>query len=378
MSWFSRLLLWRENHIKERNFVLILALVTGILCGFASLIFKWLIHFISGSLLLNIDITTGNYWYLIYPLIGLFIVVCYVRYVVRDNISHGVTKVLYSISQNKSRLKPHNCYTSIIASSITIGFGGSVGAEGPIVYTGAAIGSNIGQAFRLSPRLLMILVGCGAAAGLSGIFKAPLAGALFTLEVLMIDLTTVSVMPILISSISAATVSYIFTGFDTQFFFTQSETFLPVKIPFALILGVLCGFVSLYFIRVINMMEGFYGSIRNPWKKALIGGMILAGLVFMFPPLYGEGYDFITSMINGDAGSVLNGSFFYKDRDTAWVIMIYVLALTLMKAFATSSTNGAGGVGGTFAPSLYVGSMLGFCFAFTLNHIGLADRKSVV
>lgn len=373
MSWFSRLLLWRENHIKERNFVLILALVTGILCGFASLIFKWLIHFISGSLLLNIDITTGNYWYLIYPLIGLFIVVCYVRYVVRDNISHGVTKVLYSISQNKSRLKPHNCYTSIIASSITIGFGGSVGAEGPIVYTGAAIGSNIGQAFRLSPRLLMILVGCGAAAGLSGIFKAPLAGALFTLEVLMIDLTTVSVMPILISSISAATVSYIFTGFDTQFFFTQSETFLPVKIPFALILGVLCGFVSLYFIRVINMMEGFYGSIRNPWKKALIGGMILAGLVFMFPPLYGEGYDFITSMINGDAGSVLNGSFFYKDRDTAWVIMIYVLALTLMKAFATSSTNGAGGVGGTFAPSLYVGSMLGFCFAFTLNHIGLAE-----
>lgn len=373
MSWFSRLLLWRENHIKERNFVLILALVTGILCGFASLIFKWLIHFISGSLLLNIDITTGNYWYLIYPLIGLFIVVCYVRYVVRDNISHGVTKVLYSISQNKSRLKPHNCYTSIIASSITIGFGGSVGAEGPIVYTGAAIGSNIGQAFRLSPRLLMILVGCGAAAGLSGIFKAPLAGALFTLEVLMIDLTTVSVMPILISSISAATVSYIFTGFDTQFFFTQSETFLPVKIPFALILGVLCGFVSLYFIRVINMMEGFYGSIRNPWKKALIGGMILAGLVFLFPPLYGEGYDFITSMINGDAGSVLNGSFFYKDRDTAWVIMIYVLALTLMKAFATSSTNGAGGVGGTFAPSLYVGSMLGFCFAFTLNHIGLAE-----
>ena len=373
MSWFSRLLLWRENHIKERNFVLILALVTGILCGFASLIFKWLIHFISGSLLLNIDITTGNYWYLIYPLIGLFIVVCYVRYVVRDNISHGVTKVLYSISQNKSRLKPHNCYTSIIASSITIGFGGSVGAEGPIVYTGAAIGSNIGQAFRLSPRLLMILVGCGAAAGLSGIFKAPLAGALFTLVVLMIDLTTVSVMPILISSISAATVSYIFTGFDTQFFFTQSETFLPVKIPFALILGVLCGFVSLYFIRVINMMEGFYGSIRNPWKKALIGGMILAGLVFLFPPLYGEGYDFITSMINGDAGSVLNGSFFYKDRDTAWVIMIYVLALTLMKAFATSSTNGAGGVGGTFAPSLYVGSMLGFCFAFTLNHIGLAE-----
>lgn len=376
-NWFTRLLLWRERHIKEKDFVLILALITGVLCGFASLIFKWLIHFISSSLLLNIDITGSNYLYLIYPFIGIFIVTCYVRYIVRDNISHGVTRVLYAISQNKSRLKPHNCYTSIVASSITIGFGGSVGAEGPIVYTGAAIGSNIGQAFRLSPRLLMILVGCGAAGGLAGIFKAPLAGALFTLEVLMIDLTTVSVMPLLISSITAATVAYIFTGFDAQFFFMQSETFLPVRIPYALVLGVLCGLVSLYFIRVINRMESFYGSIKNPWKKALIGGVILAGLIFLFPPLYGEGYDVITSMINGDAGSVLNGSLFYKDRDTAWVITLYVAALTLMKVFATSSTNGAGGVGGTFAPALHVGCMLGFCFAFTLNHLGLGIDLSV-
>lgn len=376
-NWFTKLLLWRERHIKEKDFVLILALITGVLCGFASLIFKWLIHFISSSLLLNIDITGSNYLYLIYPFIGIFIVTCYVRYIVRDNISHGVTRVLYAISQNKSRLKPHNCYTSIVASSITIGFGGSVGAEGPIVYTGAAIGSNIGQAFRLSPRLLMILVGCGAAGGLAGIFKAPLAGALFTLEVLMIDLTTVSVMPLLISSITAATVAYIFTGFDAQFFFMQSETFLPVRIPYALVLGVLCGLVSLYFIRVINRMESFYGSIKNPWKKALIGGIILAGLIFLFPPLYGEGYDVITSMINGDAGSVLNGSLFYKDRDTAWVITLYVAALTLMKVFATSSTNGAGGVGGTFAPALHVGCMLGFCFAFMLNHLGLGIDLSV-
>mgnify|MGYP001049568676 CR=1 FL=1 len=376
-NWFTKLLLWRERHIKEKDFVLILALITGVLCGFASLIFKWLIHFISSSLLLNIDITGSNYLYLVYPFIGIFIVTCYVRYIVRDNISHGVTRVLYAISQNRSRLKPHNCYTSIVASSITIGFGGSVGAEGPIVYTGAAIGSNIGQAFRLSPRLLMILVGCGAAGGLAGIFKAPLAGALFTLEVLMIDLTTVSVMPLLISSITAATVAYIFTGFDAQFFFMQSETFLPVRIPYALVLGVLCGLVSLYFIRVINRMESFYGSIKNPWKKALIGGIILAGLIFLFPPLYGEGYDVITSMINGDAGSVLNGSLFYKDRDTAWVITLYVAALTLMKVFATSSTNGAGGVGGTFAPALHVGCMLGFCFAFMLNHLGLGIDLSV-
>ncbi|MDE5896152.1 MAG: chloride channel protein, partial [Muribaculum intestinale] len=229
-AWFYRLLMWREKHIKEKNFVLFLALIVGIVCGFAALAFKWLIHYISSSLLLNIDITGGNYLYLVYPLIGILIVSCYVRYVVRDDISHGVTKVLFAISQNKSRLKPHNCYTSVVAASITIGFGGSVGSEGPIVYTGSAIGSTLGQMFRLSPRLLMILVGCGAAAGVAGIFKAPLSGALFTLEVLMLDLTTVSVMPLLISSVSAASVAYIFTGYDVQFFFTQSENFLTVRI----------------------------------------------------------------------------------------------------------------------------------------------------
>ena len=376
-AWFYRLLMWREKHIKEKNFVLFLALIVGIVCGFAALAFKWLIHYISSSLLLNIDITGGNYLYLVYPLIGILIVSCYVRYVVRDDISHGVTKVLFAISQNKSRLKPHNCYTSVVAASITIGFGGSVGSEGPIVYTGSAIGSTLGQMFRLSPRLLMILVGCGAAAGVAGIFKAPLSGALFTLEVLMLDLTTVSVMPLLISSVSAASVAYIFTGYDVQFFFTQSENFLTVRIPFAILLGIVCGFASLYFIRVMAMMEGFYGKIKNPWMRAAIGGSILAVLIFIFPPLYGEGYDVITSMINGDTASVADGSIFYADRNVVWIIGLYIAGLCLAKAFATSSTNGAGGVGGTVAPSLYMGCMTGFFFAYFLNHIGLGFDLSV-
>lgn len=376
-AWFYRLLMWREKHIKEKNFVLFLALIVGIVCGFAALAFKWLIHYISSSLLLNIDITGGNYLYLVYPLIGILIVSCYVRYVVRDDISHGVTKVLFAISQNKSRLKPHNCYTSVVAASITIGFGGSVGSEGPIVYTGSAIGSTLGQMFRLSPRLLMILVGCGAAAGVAGIFKAPLSGALFTLEVLMLDLTTVSVMPLLISSVSAASVAYIFTGYDVQFFFTQSENFLTVRIPFAILLGIVCGFASLYFIRVMAMMEGFYGKIKNHWMRAAIGGSILAVLIFIFPPLYGEGYDVITSMINGDTASVADGSIFYADRNVVWIIGLYIAGLCLAKAFATSSTNGAGGVGGTFAPSLYMGCMTGFFFAYFLNHIGLGFDLSV-
>ncbi len=376
-KWFYALLSWRERHIKEKNLILILALITGVLCGFAALIFKWLIHFIASTLLFNIDITSGNYLYLLYPLIGIVIVSLYVKYVVKDNISHGVTRVLYAISQNKSRLKSHNCYTSVVASSITIGFGGSVGAEGPIVATGAAIGSNLGQAFRLSPRLLMILVGCGAAAGISGIFKAPLAGALFTLEVLMLDLTTVSVMPLLISSITAATVAYVFTGYETQFFFAQSDVFLTGRIPYVIALGVLCGFASLYFIRVINMMEGFYSKIKNTWVKASIGGAILAGLIFFFPPLYGEGYEVITAMLNGDPGAAVDGSIFYGDRNNAWFIVLYVGGLCLTKAFATSSTNGAGGVGGTFAPSLYLGCMTGFFFSYFLNHLGIGIDLSV-
>ena len=220
---FMKLLVWRERHIKEKTFVIILALAVGILGGIAALVLKWLIHAISGFLTAHMSISQGNYLYLLLPLVGILITSLYVKYVVRDNISHGVTRVLYALSQNKSRLKKHNTYTSVLASSITIGFGGSVGAEGPIVYTGAAIGSNLGRVFRMSPRILMILVGCGAAAGIAGIFKAPIAGMLFTIEVLMIDLTTVSVMPLLIASITAATVAYVFTGYDVEFFFVQSE-----------------------------------------------------------------------------------------------------------------------------------------------------------
>lgn len=366
---FMALLVWRERHIKEKTFVIILALVVGIVAGVAALVLKTLIHLISTTLTSSINIDGGSYLYLIYPLIGIFLTVLYVKYVVRDNISHGVTRVLYAISQNKSRLKRHNMYTSVIASSITIGFGGSVGAEGPIVYTGAAIGSNLGRAFRMSPRILMILVGCGAAAGIAGIFKAPIAGMLFTLEVLMLDLTTVSVMPLLISSITAATVAYVFTGYDVEFFFVQSEPFVTGRIPFVILLGLFLGFVSLYFTRSMNMMEGVFRRLGTPWKKVLVGGGIVALLVFLFPPLYGEGYTSITGLLGGDPESIVNSSIFYKDRDSVWWILGFIAALVLLKSFATASTNGGGGCGGTFAPSLYVGCMAGFFFAYFINTV---------
>lgn len=367
---------WRERHIKERNFLVMLALVVGVLCGFAAQLLKLLIHLISGLLTSGMDDGNVNYWYLVFPVVGILIVSVFIRYVVKDNISHGVTRVLYAISRRKSRLKKKNIYASLVASSVTIGFGGSVGAEGPIVFTGAAIGSNIGQAFRLSPKILMILVGCGAAAGIAGIFRAPIAGMLFTIEVLMIDLTAATVMPLIIASVSAATVAYVLEGYNSEFFFAQSEPFLTGKIPYTILLGIFCGFISLYFTRCIFGMETFFKHISKRWVKILVGGIILAILIFLFPSLYGEGYDTIDLLLDGDVRAVVNGTFFYLDRDNVWVITGVLSAIVLLKVFATSATNGAGGVGGTFAPSLFVGALAGFLFAYVFNELNLGVTVS--
>ena len=372
-SWFLRLLVWREKHIKERNFVLVLALIVGIISGFAALLLKYLIHVISGALTSSVEISGGNYLYLLWPVLGILITSIFVRYVVRDNISHGVTRVLYAISQKKSRLKPHNMWSSLLGSSVTIGFGGSVGAEGPIVYTGAAIGSNLGSAFHLSPRVLMILVGCGAAAGIAGIFKAPIAGMLFTIEVLMLDLTAVSVLPLMISSVAAASIAYTFTGYESEFFFSQSEYFITTRIPYAVMLGIFCGFVSLYFTKAMNMMERMFGKLGNPWLKFIVGGAILSTLIFLFPPLYGEGYGPINSLLNGNYAQIFDGSIFYDYRNEVWMVMAFIALIIITKVFATSATNGGGGVGGTFAPSLYVGCMAGFLFAIVVNTLGVTE-----
>lgn len=373
---WMRFVIWREHHIKENNFVVFLALIVGIACGFAAQFLKYLIHLIAHALTSHLSTTSANWLYLVYPVIGILIVTLFLKYVVKDNISHGVTKVLYAISRRKSRLKKKNMYASLISSSITIGFGGSVGAEGPIVFTGAAIGSNIGQAFRLSPKILMILVGCGAAAGIAGIFRAPIAGMLFTLEVLMIDLTGMTVMPLLISSIAGATVAYILEGYNSEFFFSQSEPFLTNKIPFSILLGIVCGLVSLYFTKVMFWMETIFAKLSNKFLKIITGGVILATLIFIFPPLYGEGYGAIENLLEGDISKIVDGTFFYVDRDNVWFLVLFIGAVMLFKAFATSATNGAGGVGGTFAPSLFVGALCGFLFAYILNNLDIGIHLS--
>lgn len=375
-EFWLRIVKWRERHLKENQFILILSLVIGVVCGFAAQLLKFLIHLISSFLTAHLSTTEANYLYLIYPAAGILACFLFVKYVVKDNISHGVTRVLYAISQRKSRLKKKFMWASMISSSITIGFGGSVGAEGPIVYTGAAIGSNVGQAFRLSPKVLMILVGCGAAAGIAGIFRAPIAGMLFTLEVLMIDLTAVTVMPLLIASISGSVVAYVLEGYNAEFFFSMSEPFMTRKIPYTIILGILCGLVSLYFTKMMFFTENVFSRIKHPSLKFAVGSSVVMILIFLFPPLYGEGYSAINHLLEGEPSSIVDGTFFYFDRHSVWFIAIYIGLIILSKVFATSSTNGAGGVGGTFAPSLFVGAMTGFLFAYILNNLDLGIELS--
>lgn len=372
-GWYMKLLRWREDHIPEKSFVVILAIIIGVASGLAAVLLKFLIGTISGLVNSVTEASQANYYYLVFPIIGIFLTGIYVRYVVRDNISHGVTRVLYAIAQKKSRLKFYNMYASLASSSVTIGCGGSVGAEGPIVFTGAAIGSNLGQAFRLSPHMLMMLVGCGAAAGIAGIFKAPIAGVLFTVEVLMLDLTAGSVMPLIMASVAGATVAYVFTGYNVEFFFTQSEMFYTSRIPYVVLLGVFCGLVSVYFTKMIEVMERMFGRISRPRYRFFLGSILLSVLIFVFPPLFGEGYEFINYLLNGHVEQIFNNSLFYGMRSSVGATLLLVGALCFMKVFATSATNGGGGVGGTFAPSLYVGCMAGFLFAYAVNSLGIVD-----
>ena len=367
---FYRFLLWRERHIRERNFILLISFLVGIGAATASLLLKFLIHTIQQLLWANIR-EGANYWLLLYPIIGSLLAGVFVYYVVRDDISHGVTKILYAISQRKSRIKPHNMWSSLVASSLTIGFGGSVGAEAPIVLTGAAIGSNLGRLFRMEQKTLMLLVGCGAAGAVAGIFKAPIAGLVFVIEVLMLDLTMTSVLPLLISSVTAATMSYVFSGTEAMFQFSQTEEFVMERIPYVLLLGIFCGLVSLYFTRAMLRVEWIYAGLSHRWQRFILGAAMLSILIFLFPPLYGEGYDTIETLLNGDFIHLMDQSPFLGMENGYWGIVIFLGLILLTKVFASAATNGGGGCGGVFAPSLYIGCIAGFIFSHVLNFFGL-------
>lgn len=361
----ERFIAWREKHMSQNQFVLILSFVVGVLSALAAFVLKHLIHFIQHLLTGNFDAQTFNWLYLVYPVIGIFVTGLFIRRVVRDDISHGVTKVLYAISCRKGKIRRHNTWSSLIASGITIGFGGSVGAESPIVMTGSAIGSNLGTLFKMEKKVMMLLIGCGAAGAVSGIFKAPIAGLVFTLEVLMLDLTMSSLLPLLISSVTAATLSYIFMGTEATFEFHMEDAFDLARVPYVILLGIVCGLVSLYFTHVTTAIEKQFKKLSNPYYKLLIGGGILSVLIFLFPPLYGEGYETINQLINGTSENIiLDNSLFYGH---AKYLLVYMFFIILFKAFASTVTNCAGGCGGIFAPSLFLGCISGYLFASLCN-----------
>jgi CIC family chloride channel protein len=368
-DWFDVILWWREKYISERYFILLLSFAIGICTALSAILLKEIIHLIQHFLTGHANVTGANYFYLIYPVIGILLSGLFVKYIVKDDISHGVTKILYAISQRKSRIKPHNMWSSLVASSITIGFGGSVGAEAPIVLTGSAIGSGLGRLFKMEQKTLMLLVGCGAAGAIAGIFKAPIAGMLFTIEVLMLDLTTASVLPLLITSVTAATVAYILNGTEAMFKFNQVEDFAIYRIPYVFLLGVICGLVSLYFTRASIWIEGIFRKLKGFWNKYLLGAIMLSILIFLFPPLYGEGYDTIGSIIGKEFDNLLDGSLFYNMQSDFWSVILFFTLIIFMKVFATSATNGGGGCGGIFAPSLYLGCIVGFVFSHSVNHL---------
>lgn len=370
-------LVWEENSLHfrsrmvlfgrsfpEKTLIFFLAFLSGLFSGLAAVILKYTVHFVQDSWVKQFSEQT--FLYLFYPAFGMLITVLFVRYVVRDDISHGVTRVLYAISRKNSRLKSHNNYSSIIASTFTIGFGGSVGAEAPIVLTGASIGSSIAQYMRMNYKNITLLLACGTAGAIAGIFKAPLTGIIFTLEVLMLDLTLASLIPLMIAAVTATTVSYLMLG-EGVVFINNISVFEIHNLPYYIFLGIFCGFVALYFTRATLGIEKMFGRLQKPYYKLIVGGSILALIIFIFPSLYGEGYGVLTTLLTGRADMVFVNPLFELATDSIPYTLICLLLIGGFKVLAMAATNAGGGVGGTFGPTLFVGGIAGYFFAKVVN-----------
>ncbi|MBR6330029.1 MAG: chloride channel protein [Bacteroidales bacterium] len=366
------------HHISDRVFLLILSVLVGLLAGLAAVLLKTLVH-VTNRWLLQFDIPTfvgGNLLILLYPAIGIFLTILFVRYVVKGDIGHGLPTVLLSLSRKGGVLPARNMYSSLVASTLTVAFGGSVGLEAPIASTGSAIGSNIGRFFRLSAHDVKMLLGCGAAGAIAGIFKAPIAGVLFVIEVFMFDMTATAILPLMLSAVSASTVAYFLMGNDLQFAFTVvGETGLS-QIPYYIVLGVFCAAVSLFFLRVTDRVEEWFARRRNVVSRAVIGAIALGLLIFLFPPLFGEGYMFLTELLNGSDDLLFEHSVFASLHNNNWFVLAYIFVLILTKAVATATTIGCGGVGGTFGPSLIIGGMAGYFICLLSNQLGLPEQST--
>lgn len=355
------------SEVSEKNRIYILSFLVGLLSGTAAFVLKNFIHYVSYFLTRHFKASAESLFYLAYPMIGILISVLIVKYLIKDDISHGISKILSALSKKGSQIKGHNMFSSMITSGFTIGFGGSVGAEAPIVYTGSAIGSYISRVFNLNQNQVRLLIGCGATGAIAGIFKAPIAGIMFTLEVLMLDLTMASLIPLLISGITAATFAYFFMGDKLLFHFAISNQFNSDNLPYYILLGVLCGFISLYFTRTGMYVESRFKRIKNSSARLIIGGITLGLMVFVFPSLWGEGYESINKIFIGDGADLLNNSIFFDWKTEPRVLILILVIILFLKVVAMAITTSSGGVGGIFAPTLFMGAVGGYILSLSMN-----------
>ena len=358
---------FRDIYLGPRRFIILLSFLIGLMGGLVAVLLKNIVHFTEQLVTQGWFAGRVNFLYFGLPLIGILLTVLYLKYFVKDNISHGITRILYAISKRSSYLKPHNTYSSVIASTLTVGFGGSVGLEAPIVLTGSAIGSTLSKLMRLDYWTTTLMLGCGAAGAIAGIFKAPIAAMIFAIEVLMLDLTMWSLIPLMISAVTGTTISYFLLGKGVMFSFTLQDPFVLANLPVYIILGIVCGLISVYFTRGVRLIEGIFSNIKNIYEKLVLGGVILGVLIFFFPPLYGEGYETLKNLLTGQAAELTNNSLFYDLRENHWALIGYVLLVLIFKVVAMAVTNGSGGIGGIFAPALFMGGITGFMVSRIIN-----------
>jgi CIC family chloride channel protein len=371
----TKIHIWRYKHISQRQFVYILSILIGFLSGVGAVVIKNLTHFFQHLLEGNLVRYYHQAFYFVFPIIGLAIVYFIIKYIIRNKVSHGIPSTLFAISKRKGIMEKYKMYASVIAAPITVGFGGSVGLEGPTVATGAAISSNIARFFHLNQTTRTLLIGCAAAGAMSSIFKAPIAAIIFAIEVFSLDLTLASMLPLLLASISAIITSYSFFGSDVLLPFKLEDVFTINDVPFFIFLGVVTGVTSIYFTEVYDRIQKIFDKIDSPIKRLLIGGFGLGVLVYFVPPLYGEGFDIINSLINGNPEEALQNNFMNLDVTNVWIVILLLLGLVLFKVIASSLTFGAGGVGGIFAPTLFMGSLMGNAVAKIINNIGLFNNS---
>ena len=343
------------NKMPESRMLLIMAFIVGIGSGVAAVVLKQCIHFFQWILTGWFNTPSDSFLYFIYPGLGMLMALLFVKFFVKDNIGHGVTKVLLAVSKNESKIKSHNMWSSIAASSVTIGFGGSVGAEAPIVYTGAAIGSNVARSLGLSYKNMTILLGCGAAGAVAGIFKAPMAGVLFTFEILLFNMSMSSLLPFVLSSITATTISYLIKSLKTNLPFKEKVENNNIAICY--------NCLNIFYVDKIKNINGTY-------RRWIICAMSLGLLIFIFPPLYGEGYQVLTDLLNNRSSDAIGTSFLSNILSDGWLLPIFFIGVFFAKVFSMSLTNAGGGVGGTFGPTLFMGGVFGFIIARLINLSG--------